>query len=279
MFTGRRRRWAALGGLVLAATLALTACAKEQPTTETPSGAKVSLVKAGALTVCTSLPYAPFQSTIDGKVQGFDVDMIDLVAAKLGVTQEIVDMDFNNIKGGGALEAGTCDLAAAGMTITDERKQNLTFSDPYYDETLSFMTAKGKKVMTIDEVKSKGLKLGVQASTTSLDYATAAGLDPEQYKDAGQQLEALKSGKVDVVLQDYPVVTDWLKKPEISADFELGGTIKTGAQYGFGLKKQADPELLKTINATIAEARTSGKYDELYKKWIGELPNPTPSGS
>lgn len=271
MITGRRRL-AAIGGLVLVATIAMVGCAKEKPTTETPSGAQVSLVKAGALTVCTSLPYPPFQEKQGDKVVGFDVDIVDLVAAKLSVKQDIVDIDFNQIKGGAALEAGTCDLAAAGMTITDERKQNLTFSDPYFDEIIAFMSPKGKKVMTIDEVKSQNLKLGVQAATTSLQYAKDHGLDPVQFNDAGKQLQALQSGTVDVILQDHPVIYDWLTKPEIAQVFELGGMIKTGAHYGFGMKKNADPNLVKIVNETLAEARANGKYDEIYQKWIGEKP-------
>lgn len=276
---GRRRRMAAFGGLALAVTLAVTACAKDQSTTETPDGASVALVEAGALTVCTSLPYPPFQEDVNGKVQGFDVDIVDLAAAKLGVTQKIVDMQFDQIKSGAALEAGTCDLAAAGMTITDERKQHLTFSDPYFDEAIAFMTPTGEKVMTIDEVKSKNLTLGVQTATTSLTYAQDNGLDPKQFNDAGKQLEALKAGTVDVILQDLPVISDWLKKPEIGSAFELGGSITTGAQYGFGLKKAADPVLLKAINDALAEAKASGKYAEIYEKWMGSAPVPAPSGS
>lgn len=279
MAIGRRRRMAAFGGLALAVTLAVTACAKEQSTTETPDGASVTLVEAGALTVCTSLPYPPFQEDVNGKVQGFDVDIVDLAAAKLGVTQKIVDMQFDQIKSGAALEAGTCDLAAAGMTITDERKQHLTFSDPYFDEAIAFMTPTGKKIMTIDEVKSQKLTLGVQTATTSLAYAQDNGLDPKQFNDAGKQLEALKAGTVDVILQDLPVISDWLKKPEIGSAFELGGTITTGAQYGFGLKKAADPVLLKAINEALAEAKASGKYAEIYEKWMGSAPVPAPSGS
>ena len=90
----------------------------------------MTLVKSGVLTTCTHLPYAPFQSKdASGKVVGFDVALIDLVAEKLGVTQEIVDTPFEGIKSGADLNAGKCDVAAAGMTITEERKKVLDFSD------------------------------------------------------------------------------------------------------------------------------------------------------
>src|SRR3954452_16000956 len=133
------RRIVAVGGLCAAAALLLTACGGRS-TGATVQGAK--LVKKGTLTTCTHLPYPPFQSTQGGKVVGFDVDMIDLVAKKLGVTQKIVDTSFETIKGGAALNAGKCDVAAAGMTIKPERAKFLDFSRPYFNATQALMAAK-----------------------------------------------------------------------------------------------------------------------------------------
>src|SRR5690606_39337498 len=98
----------------------------------------------------------PFQFNQDGKVVGFDVDIVDLVAKKLGVTQEILDIDFAVIKSGAALNAGRCDLAAAGMTITEERKQNIDFSVPYFDATQALMAKKGSGITSLEDVKAKG---------------------------------------------------------------------------------------------------------------------------
>ena len=93
------------------------------------AAAGVTLIASGKITTCTHLPYAPFQSNDDqGKTIGFDVDMIDLVAKKLGVEQTIVDTPFEGIKSGQDLSTGKCDIAAAGMTITDERKKAILFS-------------------------------------------------------------------------------------------------------------------------------------------------------
>ena len=95
------------------------------------AAAGVTLIASGKITTCTHLPYAPFQSNDDqGKTIGFDVDMIDLVAKKLGVEQAIVDTPFEGIKSGQDLSTGKCDIAAAGMTITDERKKAILFSLP-----------------------------------------------------------------------------------------------------------------------------------------------------
>jgi polar amino acid transport system substrate-binding protein len=278
---GRRPRLIALGVTVTAVALA-TACGGGSGGEEAAAPPKVpgvKLVTPGKLKVCTNLPYEPFQFKQGGKVVGFDVDLMDLVAKKLGVTQEIVEIDFDAIKGGAALNAGKCDAAAAGMTITDERKQNIDFSNPYFDEVIALMAPKGTGATTLDDVKSKKLSLGVQAATTSLDYAKSKGFDPKQYKDSGKELVALQSGQVNIILQDLPVVNTWLKKPAVGAKFELGGVINTGAQYGFAVKKGGNPELLKTINEVLTQAITDGTWSKTYTTWMGSAPATTPKAT
>src|SRR5690606_5808657 len=149
-------------------------------------------------------------------------------ANKLGVTQEILDIDFAAIKSGAALNAGRCDVAAAGMTITEERKQNIDFSVPYFDATQALMAKKGSGVTSLDDVKAKGLKLGAQASTTGLDYVKSQGFDPVEYADSPKELFALQAGQVDVIVQDLPVVLTWLKKPDVAEQFEMVASLDAG---------------------------------------------------
>lgn len=130
--------------------------APEPPEAEAEPGkskaSEVKLAKDGQLTVCTSLPFPPFQNRLKGEkdVKGFDVDLMDVVAKKLGVEQEIVDIKFELYEGGAALNSKKCDVAAAGMTITDERKKNIGFSNPYFDETIALVTKKGANVKVDD---------------------------------------------------------------------------------------------------------------------------------
>ncbi|MEV4361412.1 ABC transporter substrate-binding protein [Nonomuraea sp. NPDC052116] len=274
------RRGYAAGVLALTAALALTACgsggnSSSSATTGASASAAggVQLVQPGKLTVCTNIPYEPFQfKDASGKIVGFDVDIVDLVAKKLGVTQEIVDIDFAVIKSGAAMAAKKCDLAAAGMTITPERKANIDFSDPYFDATQALLAKKGTGATSLADVKAKNLKLGAQASTTGLDYVKKQGFDPTEYADSAKELLALQAGQADVIVQDLPVVLTWLKKPEVAAKFELIGSLDTGEQYGLGLKKNADPVLLKTINEEIAKAKQDGTYEKIYVKWFGKKP-------
>ncbi|MFI6450610.1 ABC transporter substrate-binding protein [Streptosporangium amethystogenes] len=276
------RRAFTVGAMVVAGALGLAACGGGETTSASPSdGASASapaaaagpqVITPGKLTTCTNLPYEPFQFKEGDKVVGFDVDIVDLAAKKLGLTQEIVDIDFAVIKSGAAMAAGKCDVAAAGMTITEERKANIDFSEPYFDATQALLAKKGAGAASLDEVKAKGLKLGAQASTTGLDYVKGKGLDPKEFADSPKELLGLQSGQVDVIVQDLPVVLTWLKKPEIAEKFELVASLDTGEQYGVGLKKGADPILLKAINDAITEAKADGTYEQIFVKWFGKKP-------
>src|SRR5690606_942343 len=275
-----KRRGVAASALALTAALTLAACGSDSggsgTTSATASAADDSgakLVKPGKLTTCTNVPYEPFQFNDDsGKVVGFDVDIVDLVAEKLGVEQEIVDLDFAVIKSGAAMATNKCDLAAAGMTITEERQYNITFSDPYFDASQALLAKKGTGAKSLDDVKSMGLKLGAQASTTGLDYVKSQGFDPTEYADSPKELLALQAGQADVIVQDLPVVLTWLKKPEIAEKFEMIASLDTGEQYGLGMKKDADPVLVKTVNEVLAAAKEDGRYEEIFMKWFGKKP-------
>ncbi|WP_406362002.1 transporter substrate-binding domain-containing protein [Streptomyces sp. NBC_01579] len=253
----------------VALALPLSACSSSSDGA-TVKGAK--LIKSGQITTCTHLPYAPFQSEKDGKVVGFDVSMIDLVAEDLGVKQEVVDKSFETIKTGADLNASVCDVAAAGMTITDERKQNLDFSDPYFDATQALLARKGVKAASVEDITEQKLKLGSQSSTTGEDFAHEHGADPQSFESSDAELNGLRTGQVDVIVQDYPVVQNWLKDPANSAKFEIVGNLDTGEQYGFAVRKDGNPKLLAAINQAIKDAKSDGTYKKLYEQWIGPMP-------
>jgi polar amino acid transport system substrate-binding protein len=263
---GRRARilaaTTATAGLVLVA-----GCSSDDggSGTQTAAGG-VTLVKGGQLTTCTHLPYPPFQSEIDGKVQGFDVSLIDLVAKNLGVKQEILDTPFENFKTGAFLNSDECDLAAAGMTITEERKKNVDFSDPYFDATQAVLVDKKSGITSFAGLKGK--KVGAQAQTTGEDYAKSQGLDPVSFESSDAVLNGLRTGQVEAVVIDYPVVQGWLKDKANAAAFEVAEQVNTGEQYGVTVKKGND-KLREAINKAIKDAKADGTYKKLYEQWIG----------
>ncbi|MFH8898716.1 transporter substrate-binding domain-containing protein [Streptomyces coeruleorubidus] len=253
------------------ATVGLLLVAGCTSTDDGGSGSKtaaggVEVVKAGKLTTCTHLPYPPFQSEIDGKVQGFDVALIDLVAKDLGVQQDILDTPFENFKTGAFLNSGECDLAAAGMTITEERKKNVDFSDPYFNATQAVLVDKKSGISSFAGLKGK--KLGAQAQTTGEDYAKSKGLDPVSFESSDAVLNGLRTGQVQAVVIDYPVVQGWLKDKANADAFEVVDNLDTGEQYGFTVKK-GNTKLRAAINKAIEDAKADGTYKKLYEQWIG----------
>jgi polar amino acid transport system substrate-binding protein len=232
-------------------------------------GAK--LVAAGKLTTCTHLPYSPFQSSEGGKVVGFDIDMIDLVAKKLGVTQTVVDTPFEGIKSGQDLNTGKCDIAAAGMTIKPERAKVIDFSVPYFNATQAMLIKKGAGYVSLESLKGK--KLGVQSGTTGKDYVASknpAGVTVTEFEDLATLQQALATDQIQGAVVDLPVWTDYIKKNP--GKFEIGAEFNTGEQYGFGVKKGGNPVLLKTVNEVITAAKTDGTYNTIYEKWFGTKP-------
>lgn len=270
--SGRRTRALAAttvtAGLVLVAVGASGCTSTGNGGSGSKTAAGVKVVKAGQLTTCTHLPYPPFQSEIGGKVQGFDVSLVDLVAKDLGVKQAIVDTPFENFKTGAFLNSGQCDLAAAGMTITAERKKHVDFSDPYFNATQAVLVDKKSGITSLADVKTKGRKLGAQAQTTGEDYVKKQGYDPVSFESSDAVLNGLRTGQVQAVVIDYPVVQGWLKDKANADRFKTVENINTGEQYGFTVKK-GNTKLLAAINKAIADAKADGTYKKLYEKWIG----------
>ncbi|MGW8379399.1 ABC transporter substrate-binding protein [Streptomyces sp. ODS28] len=251
-----------------AAVLALTVASACTSTKGGDNGSGVSLVKAGKLTTCTHLPYAPFQFRQGKKIVGFDVDLVDLVAKELKVKQEVVDAPFEGIQTGEDLNAGKCDVAAAGMTITSVREKNLDFSQPYFEATQALLTKKGAGYKSLASLK--GRKLGVQESTTGAEYAKkkAKGVETVTFEDLGLLLTAVKTGQVAAGINDNGVLLDYAKK---NKDTEVTAEFKTGEKYGIGVRTGNDA-LRKKINDVIGKAKSDGSYDRIYKKWFGKEP-------
>jgi polar amino acid transport system substrate-binding protein len=269
---GHARKVTTLAAAAMLAIGGVAGCAKEDTGGTTAGG--VALVKAGTLTTCTHLPYAPFQAKDQtGKVVGFDVALIDLVAKKLGVTQAIVDTPFEGIKSGADLNAGKCDVAAAGMTITDERKKVLDFSDPYFDATQALAVLTGNDAKSLDDLVGK--RLGVQGGTTGEEYINAQVKDKGlkivvvSYRDLAALQQALATNQIAAAVNDLPVWNEYIKANPGKAVVAAG--FNTGEQYGFAVKK-GNAELLKAVNEAIAAARTDGTYDKIYSTWIGAKP-------
>jgi len=269
--TSRIRRASALAAAAFVSTLALAACGSgdgDTPAATNSSG--VTTISDGKLTACTHLSYKPFEFKEGAEVVGFDVDLGDLVAKKLGLEQEIVDIEFATITSGAAFTAKKCDMGYGATTINDERKKAILFSDPYFDSTAALITKKGSGVTDLASLKGK--KIGVQTDTTGQEFAEkeqgANGYEPVVFEDLPTQLAAVLSGRVDAAINDNGPLFDYVKDnptTEVVTEFD------TGEQYGLMFKKD-DPNGTKLgdlANEVLKAAVADGTYNTIYKKWFG----------
>lgn len=259
---------AAITATALAVTLAACGGGGGNPATLPAAADGVELIAEGVLTTCTSLPYEPFQFQEGAEIVGFDVDLIDLVAERLGVTQEIVDTPFEGIQSGIAMDSGTCDVAAAAMTINDVREENFDFSDPYFDATQALLVPEGSDITGAAQLA--GRRLGVQNATTGAEYAAAnlASAELVTFDDLGLLLTAVQTGEVDAAINDNAPLLDFADK---NPGFVVTVEFDTGEQYGFGVRT-GNTALLDVINSVLADANADGTYDELYAMWFPAAP-------
>ena len=265
-------RHGSVGARVLLAmwALALGACGSDDTSSGTSARSGVELIKDGEITTCTHLPYRPFQFEQSGKIVGFDVDMIDLVADKLGVAQSIVDTPFEGIQSGEDLNARKCDIAAAAMTITPERQQKIAFSAPYFEANQALLVKKGSGIASLRDLR--GRTLGVQSGTTGKRYAeknAPDGVQLKDYEDLALELSSVKSGQIPAAVNDIPVLLDYVKQ---NPQLQVAAQFQTGEQYGFAMKKGTSQKLEQTVNDVIRQAQADGTYDRIYKRWFGAEP-------
>ena len=221
-----------------------------------------------SLTVCTNVPFEPFEYQENGEYVGFDIDLMNLLADRLDQTVEIVEIDFDSISSGSALNAGTCDIAAAGISITEERQEAMGMSQAYYRADQALVVPAESDVASLDDLS--GLQVAVQSGTTGESYAEENaeqyGFEPVAFETMGDIASALTSGSADASIAD---LATWNAMIESAPELKLVQNIVTEEHYGFAVQKD-DKELLEEVNAMLDQAFEDGTYAELYEKWIGE---------
>ncbi|MCC3275963.1 MULTISPECIES: basic amino acid ABC transporter substrate-binding protein [unclassified Arthrobacter] len=263
----RNTRTAALAFLAVGA-LSLTACGggSNDDAGSSDAGNEFNLVSDGALTVCSDIPYAPFEYEENGEYTGFDMDLIREIATGMGLELEVQDVGFDGLQSGTVLAAGQCDLGASAMTITPEREEKLGFSEPYYDSLQSLLVPADSDTKALEDMSGK--KLGVQQGTTGEAYARDNIPDDVEivsFPSDAELFPALQSGNVDAVLQDLPVN---LGHTDDGA-FTIAEKFQTDESYGFAMEKE-NTELISAVNEQLSELRENGKYQEIYDKYFTE---------
>ncbi|GAA2899045.1 basic amino acid ABC transporter substrate-binding protein [Microbacterium esteraromaticum] len=258
-----------------AAVLALAGCASNPGSdgdADKPAAgadaADYGLVADGTLTVCSDIPYPPFEFEGGDNgtgYTGFDIELLDAISKKLDLKLSVQDTGFEALQSGATLLAGTCDLGASAMTITEERKANIDFSEPYYDSLQSLLVRTDSGIESIDDLDGKNV--GIQQGTTGEIYAkeNAKGAELVQYPSDGELWPAMQSGQIDAILQDQPVN---LVHEKADSDYKIVETYETDESYGFAFAKGEKEELRKAIDAALQDLRDSGEYDKIYDEFF-----------
>lgn len=230
----------------------------------TGAAADLELQTPGTLTVCTDVPYPPMEYIDeDGEYQGFDMDLMRAVAEDLGLEMVIAEPGWDNITGGLAYET-QCDVAAASITITEERAENVDFSDPYFNADQSLLVKSDSGINGLADMAGK--RLAVQTGTTGHFYARdngPEGMELVEFADADGPFLAIESNDADGFMTDLPVTQDYADTHE---GWKVAETFTTDESYGLGTKDV--PNLLAAINASLAKLKANGTYDEIYSTWF-----------
>lgn len=244
-----------------AAALMLTACGSSSTGTTTESG--VSLISEGKLTVCTNPPYAPFEYEENGKIVGLDADVAAAIASDLGVEAEMFTTSFEGIQSGVALSSKQCDIALSGITITDERKTVMNFTDSYVDDNLAILVPAGSDVKS--DADLSGRNIGVQQATSGEKYSQDAGANTVQYEDNGLLLQAVQTGQVDAIVGNITVLSEMLTS---DSSLSVVQEIETGEQIA-GAVATENTALLDAANATLQKMEEDGRLADLREKYLG----------
>ena len=220
----------------------------------------------GVLTVGTNAEFPPFEYVDDnGEADGFDIALIKAVGEKLGVAVEVENMEFDSLV---ASIGNKIDVAIAGMTVTDERKESVDFSNSYYDALQYVIVLEGSEIATFDDLAGK--TIGVQLGTTGDIIASddVEGATVSQYNKAVDAVNDLINGRVDCVIID--------KNPALVFEAQFSGQVKAldGAQFDFEVENYAialpkdDTALAEQVNAALEEIKADGTFDKLVADYI-----------
>ncbi|MCA0984717.1 glutamine ABC transporter substrate-binding protein [Halobacillus yeomjeoni] len=218
--------------------------------------------------VATDNNFVPFEFLNEetGEMEGFDMDLIRAIADEAGIDIEIESMKFDGVVTG--MQSERYDIGIAGMTITEERKETIDFSDPYYDAGLMLAVQKDNT-----EIKSEddlaGKKVATRSGTTSETYLKDNHPEAEVVTFPGivEAYMDLQSGRVDAVMYDVPNVQYYVAN-DSKGELKTVGDILQGEQYGIAFPKGS--ELVGDVNEALQTLIDNGKYDDIYEKWFGE---------
>ncbi|MBK1813474.1 transporter substrate-binding domain-containing protein [Clostridium sp. YIM B02505] len=218
--------------------------------------------------IATDATYAPFEYEKDGKYIGIDMDLLDAIAKSENFQYELKPMNFKGIIPG--MTSNQIDAAIAGMSITDERKKSLDFSEGYFDAGISIVVkAENDKIKSADDLKGKifAVKKGTAGSKFAEDNKDKYGATIRYFDDSPSMFQEVINGNADVTFEDYPVIA-YKISTDSTPTLKVVGDRLTKDQYGFAVVKGKNKELLDKFNTGLKKLKENGEYDKILSKYI-----------
>jgi polar amino acid transport system substrate-binding protein len=250
------------------AFLITTACNTQSPeTSATGSDASTAASPTETLAMATSADYPPYEfidtSSGSEEIIGFDVDIAKYITAELGYGLEINNMDFNGLIP--ALQANRADFVMAGMTPTEERKQNVDFSAVYYEARHTIIAQKGSNLTTAESLNGK--KVGVQLGSIQEGIAKEiSGVNVVPLNRINEIIQEVKTGRIDAAIVEDTVAKGYIAN---NADLEFN-LIPSEGPSGSAIAFPKGSELVAKFDPILQEMISNGKMDELVTKWFGD---------
>ena len=239
------------------------AASSEAAASETTETAALTTVNAGKLTMSTNAAFPPYEMTTDaGEFEGIDVEIAGAIADKLGLELQIDDMDFDAALL--AAQQGKSDMVMAGVTVNDERKQVMDFSNTYASGVQVVIVKEGSEIATVDDLA--GHMIGTQRGTTGYIYCSDDfGEDSvTAYDDGLTAVQALNNGQVDCVVIDSAPAKEFVAANEGLVILDTEYAVE---DYAIGMAK-GNTALVEAVNGALAELKADGTIDAILAKYI-----------
>ena len=258
----------AMLSMVLAGSMLLTACgggntqATEDTGSDTQQSETAENTEGGVLRMATNATFPPYEYYEGDEVVGIDPEIAAAIAGKLGMTLEINDMDFDPAIA--AAQTGQADIVMEGLTVTDDRKEKINFTDSYATGVQVVIVPEDSDIQSVDDLEGK--LIGVQQGTTgdlycSDDYGEE---NVQKFTSGPVAVEALKNGQIDCVVIDNEPAKSYVSQNE---GLKILDTEYITEEYAIGISKD-NPELLEQINAALQELKDDGTIQSIIDKYI-----------
>lgn len=245
--------------LVTACVLGVAACGTKKE--DRQAGDSSDTGKTETLVMATNAEFPPYEFYEGKDVVGIDADIAAAIAEEMGMELKIEDMAFDSIIT--AVSSGKADIGAAGMTVTEDRLENVDFTDTYATATQVIIVKEDSAIAGPDDLTGK--KIGVQLGTTGDIYADdIEEAEVERYNKGFEAVQALQQDKIDAVVIDGEPAKEFVKEAE---GLKILDEAFTEEEYAIAVKKGND-ELVGKINDALASLKESGKLDEIVAKYI-----------